>query len=354
MLSVKGKRVFVGLSGGVDSAVTAALLQRAGAAVTGVFIKGAYPEGLPCSWAEDRRDALQVAARLGIPFLTFDASAAYQKAVIDYLIHEYAAGNTPNPDVMCNRDVKFGAFYDFAMAHGADFIATGHYAQIRSEGHTAAEQHVPSLLRGTDTSKDQSYFLWAIRKETLSRILFPLGGMEKSAVRALAKKFNLPNATKRDSQGVCFLGNVSIEQFLAQEVGLAPGPIVNASGVVLGEHHGAMAYTLGERVSLPDGPWYVLAKGLRTNTLTVAHTIDTTDAIPAVLTLRECNWLVTPEEGKSYDAQYRYHGTRIRGTFDAALHQFTPDEPLTMPIASGQSLVLYDGEQLIGGGIITA
>ena len=189
-MNLKGKKIFVGLSGGVDSAVSAALLKRAGAEVTGVFIKGWYPLGMPCAWAAERRDAMRVAARLHIPFHTLDASAEYKKSVIDYLIREYRAGRTPNPDVMCNREVKFGAFYRFAKESEADAIATGHYRS---------------------GEKDQSYFLWAVPKEILESTIFPVGDMEKSRVRSLAKKFNLPVAEKRDSQGVCFLGSISVE-----------------------------------------------------------------------------------------------------------------------------------------------
>src|SRR3989344_3929521 len=200
-MDVHGKKVFVGLSGGVDSAVAAALLKNAGARVTGVFIKGWYPPGLPCTWASERRDAMRVAARLRIPFATLDASEEYRKSVIDYLLAEYRAGRTPNPDVMCNREVKFGAFYRYAMEQGADSIAMGHY------------------LGG---EKDQSYFLWAVSKDILAKTLFPVGEMEKGEVRALAKHFNLPVAEKRDSQGICFLGSVSVKDFLKSEIGDNP------------------------------------------------------------------------------------------------------------------------------------
>jgi tRNA-specific 2-thiouridylase len=266
-MNVAGKKIFVGLSGGVDSAVSAALLKEAGAHVTGVFIKGWYPEGLPCTWAEDRREAMRVAARLGIPFETLDASQEYKKAVIDYLIREYAAGRTPNPDIMCNRDVKFGAFYTYAKAHKADYIATGHYARII---HDSA---VSRLLRGKDSAKDQSYFLWAIPRSVLRDVLFPLGEMEKTAVRAHAARLKLPNATRRDSQGICFLGPVSIEEFLEHEIGLARGKAIDTSGKEVGSHRGAIAFTLGERARLDGeaGPWYVVAKDLAENIITVAH-----------------------------------------------------------------------------------
>ncbi|HET9641300.1 MAG TPA: tRNA 2-thiouridine(34) synthase MnmA, partial [Candidatus Paceibacterota bacterium] len=179
-MDVSGKRIFVGLSGGVDSAVSAARLKEEGAAVTGVFLKGWYPPGMPCTWAEERRDAMRVAARLRIPFITLEAGAEYKKSVIEYLLSEYKAGRTPNPDVMCNRDIKFGVFHRFAKSQGADAIATGHYR--------AGE-------------KDQTYFLWAVPKDILAETIFPVGHMDKKDVRKLAEHFRLPVAEKRDSQG---------------------------------------------------------------------------------------------------------------------------------------------------------
>src|SRR3989338_2850405 len=221
-MNVRGKNIFVGLSGGVDSAVSAALLKDAGAEVIGVFIKGGYPPGIPCTGAEERRDAMRVAARLRIPFETLDASAEYKQGVIDYLLAEYRAGRTPNPDVMCNREVKFGVFYRFALDHGADTIAMGHYRS---------------------GEKDQSYFLWAVPKDVLNATLFPVGNMEKSRVRMLAQKFKLPVAEKKDSQGICFLGSVSVAEFLRSEFG-SDNPV--------------LFYTLGQRVPRSDGPWYVV------------------------------------------------------------------------------------------------
>jgi tRNA-specific 2-thiouridylase len=341
---VKGKKIFVGLSGGVDSAVTAALLQEAGADVYGVFIKGWYPPELPCTWAADRRDAMRVAAHLRIPFHTLDASKEYKQSVIDYIIEEYGKGRTPNPDIMCNRDVKFGVFYEFAMAHGADFIATGHYAR-QEEG---------MLLRGLDEAKDQSYFLWAISKESLAKTLFPLGGMEKSAVRALAERFRLPNAQKKDSQGICFLGPVSMEDFLRAELENKPGTAYDKTGKAVGTHPGALLSTLGERVALEGGdagPWYVLKKDIASNSLVVSH--ERVEALaPFALALSSTNWFRSPVDGVPVSAQYRYHGPVITGTFDTSVDAFIPSAALAEPIAPGQSLVLYDQETVIGGGII--
>ena len=342
-MNLTGKRIFVGLSGGVDSAVTAALLKERGASVTGVFIKGWYPPGMPCTWAEDRRDAMRVAARLQIPFHTLDASTEYKQGVIDYLLHEYKAGRTPNPDIMCNREVKFGAFYRFAMDNGADFIATGHYAQ--------AENGV--LRRGIDASKDQSYFLWAVPKEALSHTLFPLGSLKKESTRALAKRFRLPNADRKDSQGICFLGSISIDEFLKSEFGSEPGEAVLEDGTVIGTHDGAILRTLGERVSLteaPPGPWYVVAKDIGANRLIVAHEYHPQPSATAIM-LSEVNLFA--EFSGACEAQYRYHGPVIRGSFNPEERWFLPEEPLPEALAQGQSLVLYAGDTILGGGVIS-
>jgi tRNA-specific 2-thiouridylase len=348
LAAYRGKKVYVGLSGGVDSAVTAALLQDAGAHVTGVFIKGWYPPGMPCTWSADRRDAMRVAAHLRIPFITLDASKEYKEGVIDYLLREYKAGRTPNPDIMCNREVKFGAFARFAFEQGADFIATGHYAQ------TAGQQSNTALIRGIDADKDQSYFLWAVPKTVLERTLFPVGGMPKSRVRELAQKYNLPNAVKRDSQGICFLGTISVEDFLMQEFGSEPGDALDATGAVIGAHNGALLHTLGERVSLtdaPQGPWYVIGKDIEKNTLTVSHSLHSTSTTEITkISLLETNFFTNPEPNTPLIAQYRYHGPRIEGSLEGTT--FIPAKPLPEAIAAGQSLVIYRGEECIGGGII--
>ncbi len=342
--ALRGKRVCIGLSGGVDSAVSAKLLMDMGAEVLGVFIQGWYPEGQPCSWREDRRDAMRVAAHLGIPFYTLDASHEYKKGVIDYLLREYKAGRTPNPDVMCNREVKFGAFYRFATSHGADYIATGHYAT------TARDSGV--LAQGSDPTKDQSYFLWAVPTEVLAKTIFPLGAMEKSAVRALAKKFALPVSEKKDSQGICFLGSISVEEFLMQEIHPEEGVALSTSGAVVGTHAGSVLYTLGERVALTGalpGPWFVIAKDLAKNTITVSNTVHTSPLVGAI-TLSEENFFLTPTDTMQLKAQYRYHGPTITGHYKD--HVFTPSVAHMGAIAPGQSLVLYQGTTCVGGGII--
>lgn len=310
-MNVRGKKIFVGLSGGVDSAVSAALLKRGGAEVTGVFIKGWYPPEMSCTWAADRRDAMRVAARLRIPFRTLDASAEYKKSVIDYLVAEYRAGRTPNPDVMCNRDVKFGAFYRFANDAGADTIATGHYRS---------------------GEKDQSYFLWAVPKDVLEATLFPVGDMEKSEVRALARRFDIPVAEKRDSQGVCFLGNVSVEEFLQKE---------------LGTDNPAILYTLGQRIPLPDGPWYVTGKDVEKREVMVSKSRDT--SIKEVH-FQNANWFDDPSHVST--AQYRYRSPHINGHIGDGV--FVSHQPFPEIPTPGQSIVFYGKDaKLVGGGIIT-
>lgn len=333
-MNLKGKKIYVGLSGGVDSAVSAALLQHAGALVTGVYIKGWYPPGMPCTWAAERRDAMRVAARLGIPFHTLDASFEYKKSVIDYLLAEYQEGRTPNPDVMCNREVKFGAFYRFAKESGADAIAMGHYES---------------------GEKDQRYFLWAVPKEVLEATLFPVGHMEKSEVRALAKKFNLPVAEKKDSQGVCFLGSISVEEFLRNEFGEHPGRALDEQDQILGEHDGVLLYTLGERIALRNasqtGPWFVLAKDVVKNELTVGKSrLPSTLETNRDIRFTNANWFT--ESLFVTEAQYRYRGSRVSGHVE--LDRFVGSEPLSEIPTPGQSIVFYHDDEMVGGGIITA
>ncbi len=351
MENVKNKKIYVGLSGGVDSSVSTALLLEAGAKVCGVFIKGWYPPGLPCTWASDRLDAMRTAARLGIPFHTLDASIEYKKNVIDYLIDEYAVGRTPNPDIFCNRDIKFGVFARYAFSNGADYIATGHYARVFHD-----KGGEVNLLRGVDEKKDQSYFLWAVSPAVLSRTLFPVGAYQKLYVRMLAKKYNIPVAKKRDSQGICFLGPVSVDEFLRLEFGTESGRAVDSEGDEIGTHDGAVLYTIGERIALHTaraGPWYVVAKHFSDNELVVSRS-KTGAALRAapVLELTQTNWFtkkITPQY-----AQYRYHGPNIHGSIKIkeSKYFFTPSQPLPEAIADGQSLVLYNETQCIGGGIL--
>jgi tRNA-specific 2-thiouridylase len=335
------KRVFVGLSGGVDSSVSAALLQKAGYAVTGVFIRVWQPDFFSCSWKDDRLDAMRVCARLGIPFRELNLEKEYKSEVVDYMLWEYKAGRTPNPDVACNRSIKFGAFYQWARAQGADFVATGHYARIERG----------RLLASADTDKDQSYFLWQIRKEQLSHILFPVGGMRKGEVRKLAKRFGLATADKKDSQGLCFVGKVDMKEFLSRYIKQKKGNIVDEQGKIQGEHEGAALYTIGERVV----GRYVVAKDMKKNTLIVAekNPIGVLPRAVCEVEFSACNWFVVPRVSTMYLARTRYRQPlqegRIRKSEGGKMN-FIFAYPQS--VASGQSIVIYEDARVVGGGII--
>jgi tRNA-specific 2-thiouridylase len=340
----KGVRVFVGLSGGVDSAVSAALLVQAGYDVTGVFIRIALP-GYPCAAGVDKLDAMRVAAKLGIPFMELDLSKQYEEEVFKSSIDEFKKGKTPNPDALCNREIKFGAFFEFAKQHGADMVATGHYAQTKDG----------LLYAGRDASKDQSYFLWMVKKEILKQTLFPVGGMEKADVRKLAEKFGLPNAARKDSQGLCFLGDVSMDDMLSKELKPQKGNVLSETGEILGTHGGAVLYTLGQRhgfelsaKSPETKPHFVIAKDMDANTITVSVSKYPKDAGKTVLSLRETNW--TGEIQKRCMARFRYHQTLIPAEISKDGDHVTLLAPHYVPL--GQSLVMYAGEQCLGGGIV--
>jgi tRNA-specific 2-thiouridylase len=373
---MKKKVVFVGLSGGVDSAVSAAVLKKAGYEVVGVFIKTWHPDFLECNEEEERRDAMRVSAFLNIPFLTFDFEDVYKKQVADYMIREYKAGRTPNPDVMCNKEVKFGAFLKKALAMGADFVATGHYAgnenskdlgvfALGDKGqgtHDAKNLLNFHLLKGIDPSKDQSYFLWTLNQKQLSKILFPIDHLKKTTVRKLAKKFGLPVAEKKDSQGICFLGAVDLKEFLKHYIKEKKGKVINDKGEEIGYHSGAVFHTLGERHGFTitkkgpnDGRYYIISKDIRKNVLVVSQNRTVTDAnILKNYRIENTNWVTkTPDEKKTYTAQIRYHGeflsckVKIYGKTTAEVIFKKP-----ILVASGQSCVVYDGDVCLGGGVV--
>lgn len=344
----KGKRAIVGLSGGVDSAVSAALLQKEGYDVVGVFIRIALP-GYPCSAGKDKVDAMRVAAHLKIPFYEIDLSLHYKDFVFAETMKEYAKGRTPNPDALCNREIKFGYFYQFAMDEEADIVATGHYAQVHEGGN---ETH---LYAGRDPQKDQSYFLWAVPEKALSHVRFPVGGLEKTQVRVLAKKYALPNAERKDSQGLCFLGDLSIDDMLHTELKPTPGDVLNEHSETIGTHDGAVLYTLGQRhgftLTQKDSasvPHYVIAKDKEFNTITVSPHKFPTDASATSITLTEENWIGTLVPGKA-KARFRYRQELI----DAEIFS-TSEVRLLAPhyVPEGQSLVLYRDERCLGGGIV--
>jgi tRNA-specific 2-thiouridylase len=341
-------KVFVGLSGGVDSAVSAALLKRAGYEVTGVFIKVWQPDFLECTWREERRDAMRVAARLNIPFLFFDFEEEYKKGVADYMIEEYRQGRTPNPDVMCNREIKFGAFWKKAKEMGADYIATGHYAQNIDD----------QLLEGTDKNKDQSYFLWTLTSHDLKHVLFPVGGLLKEEVRKLASKFNLPVAEKKDSQGICFLGHIDLQDFLARYINVIPGDVRDAKGEVIGKHNGALFYTLGERHGFEiftkeptSHAYYVVGKDVDANTITVSNNAKEIEALlPTQSKIKAENW-IREMSSKSINllARIRYRQEK----FPISLQENTVHFSTPQTAASGQSIVFYNGDECLGGAIIS-
>ncbi len=356
MKSNEKTKVFVGVSGGVDSSVSAALLQKEGYDVTGVFIRTWSPEFIECTWRDERRDAIRVCAHLEIPFLELDAEDAYKTAVADYMIAEYRAGRTPNPDVMCNREIKFGVFWNFAREHGADYIATGHYARNENG----------NLKCAPDESKDQSYFLWKLRADDLSHILFPIGHLPKTEVRKLAEKFGLPTASKKDSQGVCMLGDLDIKQFLTHYIEPVRGDVLDESGTVIGYHDSAVFLTLGERHGFTitkktpeDERYYIVAKDTEKNTITVSHRSDLCEpAGQTQMVIAETNWISeVPEASKKYDCQIRYHGERIPctlllGNRASMSAEIIFEKPVLA--SAGQSIVIYDSDVCIGGGIITA
>ena len=356
--------VFVGLSGGVDSSVSAALLKRAGFDVKGVFIKVWQPAIAltgGCTWREDRLDAMRVCAKLDIPFYTLDLEKEYKKEVVDYMIREYKAGRTPNPDVMCNKYVKFGGFFDWALRHGADFVATGHYARACQK--TGRRVGITYLLAGKDKNKDQSYFLWTLTQKQLAKTLFPVGDLAKPQVRQLAKKFGLLTAEKRDSQGLCFIGKVDMTDFLKNFIKEKPGKVLNEKNEVIGAHAGVFYYTIGQRHGFTvtkkqtaEKPYFVIAKNLKNNTLTVSHNPITAKEISSrEIKVKNVNWVagLKPNFSKEYFARIRYRQPLEK------CHFRYQDSTLTVIFAKpqksptpGQSVVFYDKEVCLGGGII--
>lgn len=349
-------KVFVGLSGGVDSSVSAALLKDAGYDVIGVFIKAWHPDFLPCTWQDEKRDAMRVCAALDIPFMLCDAEEAYKKDVVDYMIAEYRRGRTPNPDVMCNKYVKFGVFFDFAMKHGADFIATGHYAQTKGN----------SLAVSVDTEKDQTYFLWTLSSEQITKTLFPVGHLKKSQVRKLAEKYKLHTFEKKDSQGLCFMGKVDLKEFLAHYIPQKKGKVIDEEGKMIGSHEGAVFYTIGERhgftidaqhTSAHDAAYYIVSKDLKKNTIIVSHMKpeDNADFGTQEIVLEETNFTTDIVIGKKYQARLRYRQELQECVFvsmNTAKNSAHVRFNHLQQVVPGQSFVLYSGEKCSGGGIV--
>lgn len=356
------KTVYVGVSGGVDSSVSAALLQKQGYKVIGVFIRTWQPDFIECTWREERRDAMRVCAHLRIPFVELDLEEEYKKGVADYMISEYQKGRTPNPDVMCNREVKFGGFLSWAKEQGADYVATGHYAQVTTE------DGITSMLRGVDNGKDQTYFLWTLTQEQLQHTLFPIGHLPKSEVRKLAERYELPTATKKDSQGICFIGDIDMKDFLSHYLDIQEGNLLNTEGEIIGTHDGSLLYTTGERRGFhidpkyktsSDAPYFVVSKDVENNTVTVSQEkVLTQQLVSSIVELKE---VVDNQrgihKGEKYSAQFRYHGAKI----SVSVKEYDVEKKILSlelldpvdSIAQGQSVVMYRGNVCLGGGIIS-
>jgi len=347
------------MSGGVDSAVAALLLVRAGHEVHGLYMSNWDEDDDYCTSAQDFQDARATAAELGIPLHRVSFAEAYRPRVFDYFLTEYRAGRTPNPDVLCNREIKFGVCLDYAARLGARRFATGHYARLE---HTADG---PQLLKARDPDKDQSYFLHGVEREHFERVSFPLGELRKSEVRALARTAGLPVFDKPDSTGICFIGERPFREFLARYIPTSPGDIVAENGEVLGRHRGLAFYTLGQRGGLEIGgragksedAWYVAAKHLARNQLVAVQGHDHPLLVSRALATGPCNWLVRPatlEFASQIKVRYRQPDQECHVTLrdGGALHvHFAQPQRAVTP---GQFAVLYDGERCLGGGVIEA
>lgn len=343
-------KVYVGMSGGVDSSLTAALLKEQGYDVTGIYMKNWTQDlpGMKCPWADDLADAKRVAVQLGIDFKVYDFEKEYKQKVVDYMIDEYRRGRTPNPDIMCNQEVKFKIFLETALEDGADLIATGHYARVENG----------ELKMAEDTNKDQTYFLYRVTGKALQKTLFPLGGFTKPEVRKLAEERGLITARKKDSQGICFVGKVGIREFLQQYVTQQPGEIKDASsGKVLGHHDGAIFYTLGQRHGLELGgglPYYVVGKDMGKNEVFVTTDLNDGTLWRESVTLNEVHWINHRPLAATLQARVRHRAPLLSVS---VLYTENGDVQLTFAeperaVAAGQSVVLYDGETCVGGGII--
>lgn len=342
--------VYVALSGGVDSSVALALLRDEGYDVTGVYFKTYKPNGDPTYCREQGTSAERVCETLSVPFKVFDLQDEYREKVFEYMLSEYRAGRTPNPDIICNREIKFGLFAQRAFADGAQMIATGHYARV-ADG---------QLLQARDTNKDQSYFLSQVRKEVLERTLFPLGELHKQETRRLAQQYGLHTAEKPDSQGLCFIGHeIDVKSFLKRYIPEHAGALLDVAGEVIGTHEGAEFYTIGERhgftidaryQSPHMAPLFVITKDIHANTVTVGTATELQHQSPTSVRLTHTNWLQEPVEGREYACRIRHRGVRV----PCVLHdeELTFLEPPHAP-SPGQFVALYDGDMCLGGGVMT-
>ncbi|MDI2590843.1 tRNA 2-thiouridine(34) synthase MnmA [Pseudomonas sp. 681] len=353
------KRVIVGMSGGVDSSVSAVLLMEQGYEVEGLFMKNwEEDDGTEyCTAMDDLADAQAVCDKIGIKLHTANFAAEYWDNVFEHFLAEYKAGRTPNPDILCNREIKFKAFLDYAMVLGADLIATGHYVRRRDiDGRT-------ELLKGLDPNKDQSYFLHAVGGEQIAKTLFPVGELEKPEVRAIAEKHHLATAKKKDSTGICFIGERRFSDFLKQYLPAQPGEIKTTEGEVIGRHHGLMYHTIGQRQGLgigglkdaSDEPWYVLIKDLEHNELIVGQGNDHPYLFSRALLASDIYWVnpIDLTEPRKLTAKVRYRQGDQPCTLEKTANGYraTFDDP-QRAVTPGQSVVFYDGEICLGGGVI--
>lgn len=367
------------MSGGVDSSVTAALLVEQGYDVTGVYMKNWSQDlpGMVCPWKQDYQDAKRVAVHLGIPFKMYDFETEYRQRVVDYMLAEYQAGRTPNPDIMCNQEVKFKLFLETCLNDGADMIATGHYSRIAYDSEISNSQFpirnqfpnangpLPkraALYTAANAEKDQTYFLYRVTEEALSRSLMPIGGFAtKAEVRAVAKQLGLATAAKKDSQGICFVGKVGIKDFLQHELGEQPhGRIVDQNGATVGEHDGAIFYTIGQRHGLQVGgglPFYVVGRDMARNEVYVTTDLQDERLWRKDVSLADLHWInAAPEAGKTYQVRLRYRAPLVTGEINledgpigTARIKLSED---VRAITPGQSAVIYDGDRVVGGGIV--
>lgn len=337
------------MSGGVDSSVTAALLKQQGYNVVSVYMKNWSKDvpGFPCPWKEDYQDAKRVAVQLDIPFKMYDFETEYRQKVVDYMVAEYQAGRTPNPDIMCNQEIKFKLFLETALEDGADLVATGHYAKTKNG----------ELYKAKDANKDQTYFLYRVTDKALHKTLFPLGAYTKPEVRELAKKFGLVTATKKESMGICFVGKVGIKEFLSQYVKTKTGVIIDQHGNKIGEHDGAIFYTIGQRHGLSVGgglPYYVVGKDMKKNEVFVTTNLDDTTLWKNHVKLTNIHWInAAPKNGAKLQVRTRHRAPLVGCTVETkgkSVELSLQDE--IRALTAGQSAVLYDGDQCLGGGII--
>lgn len=344
------KKVYVGLSGGVDSSVSAALLKEQGYEVVGVYMKNWTKDlpGMPCPWRDDFQDAKRVAVQLGIDFEVFDFEQQYFDKVVKYMLDGFAAGLTPNPDIMCNQEIKFKLFLETAKQRGADLIATGHYADTKN-GH---------LYMAKDNNKDQTYFLHRVSGAALEKTLFPLGKFTKPEVRSMAEKLGLITASKKESMGICFVGKVGIKDFLSQFVQQKPGRIIDQHGKAIGQHEGAIFYTIGQRQGLEVGgglPYYVTGKDMKKNEIYVTTDLQDEKLWSNTIKMTSMHWInQAPQPGQSLQVRTRHRAKLIpvsefKKDGEVWLAKLAEDVRALTP---GQSAVFYSDNECLGGGIV--